>query len=229
MPDRHDSDHSPSFREALSHREQQLLDYAVRGYTDQAIANELGISLATVGTYWGRVRIKFGPYNRTELVALYLKEEAAVTLDLLREENKELVSQIAEHAKTMTILQTSLELFRGLVESAPDGILLVNQRGMIELANEQAEEMFGYSKDGLLGMSVETLIPERYHDQHLENRNEYNENPRKRRMGEHVATVAIRKNGEEFPIAAALSPTQTPGGILVTCIVRDLAGGTVSS
>src|SRR6185436_6727018 len=111
MRDRHDTDATPSFREALSQREKQLLDFAVRGYTDQAIANELGISLATVGTYWGRVRIKFGPFNRTELVALYLKEEAAVTLEKVREENRELVSQISEHAKTMAMLKSSLELF----------------------------------------------------------------------------------------------------------------------
>src|SRR5689334_19847036 len=113
MRDRHESDASPSFREALSQRERQLLDYAVRGYTDQAIANELGISLATVGTYWGRVRIKFGPYNRTELVALYLKEDAAISLEKLKEENRELVTQISDHAKTMSMLKASLELFRG--------------------------------------------------------------------------------------------------------------------
>lgn len=225
MPDRHDQDSKPSFRESLSHREKQLLDYAVRGYTDQAIANELGISLATVGTYWGRVRIKFGPYNRTELVALYLKEEASEVLEKVREENRALVHEISEHAKAVTMLKTSLDLFRGLVETAPDGILLVNERGVIEVANEQAGDMFGYPKSALLGLTVEKLIPDRYHDQHLLNRNEYNAHPRKRKMGEHVSTVGVRKNGEEFPVAAALSATETPGGLLITCIVRDLTAG----
>ena len=225
MPNRHQHESKPSFRESLSQREKQLLDYAVRGYTDQAIANELGISLATVGTYWGRVRIKFGPYNRTELVALYLKEEATDTLEKLREENRELVSQIVEHAKALSMLKTSLDLFRGLVETAPDGILLVNERGTIEIANEQAETMFGYPKSALLGMQVEKLIPDRFREQHLENRNEYNAHPRKRKMGEHVATTALRMNGEEFPVAAALSATETPGGLLITCIVRDLTAG----
>lgn len=223
MLERPDHERGVSLRDSLSPREQQLLEFAAGGLTDQAIANNLGISLATVGTYWGRVRIKFGPYNRTELVALYLKEEATLAIDKLREENRHLLGQIDEQAKTTQMLQTTLELFRALVETAPDGILLVNGRGEIELANEQAEEMFGYSKDALLGVTVEKLIPERYQDQHRENRNEYNENPRKRRMGEHVATVALRKNGQEFPIAAALSATQTPSGILVTCIIRDLS------
>jgi PAS domain S-box-containing protein len=223
MLERPGPEHGVSLRESLSPREQQLLEFAASGLTDQAIANNLGISLATVGTYWGRVRIKFGPYNRTELVALYLKEEATSAIEKLRDENRHLLGQIEEQAKVTQMLQTSLELFRGLVETAPDGILLVGGHGEIEMANQQAEEMFGYKKDGLLGLPVEKLIPERYRDQHRENRNEYNENPRKRRMGEHVATVALRKNGEEFPIAAALSATKTQGGILVTCILRDLS------
>lgn len=223
MLDRPGPERGVSLRESLSPREQQLLEFAASGLTDQAIANNLGISLATVGTYWGRVRIKFGPYNRTELVALYLKEEATLAIEKLRDENRHLLGQIEEQANTTQMLQTSLELFRSLVETAPDGIVLVNGRGQIELANRQAEEMFGYGPDALLGLTVEMLIPDRYRDQHRANRNEYNENPRKRRMGEHVATVAIRKNGEEFPIAAALSASKTPTGILVTCIVRDLS------
>ena len=223
MIERSGPERGASLRESLSPREQQLLEFAASGLTDQAIANNLGISLATVGTYWGRVRIKFGPYNRTELVALYLKEEASLTIENLKQENHELLGQIEEQAKTTQMLQTSLELFRGLVETAPDGIVLVNGHGDIELANKQAEEMFGYGQDALLGISVERLIPDRYRDQHRENRNEYNENPHKRRMGEHVATIALRKNGEEFPVAAALSASKTPTGILVTCVIRDLS------
>jgi PAS domain S-box-containing protein len=222
------SDHSGSgslhLRESLSPREQQLLDFAVEGYTDQAIANKLGISLATVGTYWGRVRIKFGPYNRTELVALYLKEEAAQTLSLLREENQDLVAQIEAHAKNEEALKSSLELFRGLVETAPDAILLVTGAGRIELANEQAAQMFGYAASELVGKMIESLVPERHRDQHRANRAEYNSHPTKRRMGEHASTVAVRKDGSEFSIAATLSAIDMPDNLLVTCIIRELTG-----
>lgn len=216
-------DHATTnLRESLSPREQQLLEFAVQGFTDQAIANRLGISLATVGTYWGRVRIKFGPYNRTELVALYLKEEAAITLDKLREENRELVGQIEEHAKAEEELKVNLELFRSLVETAPDAIMLVSGHGRIELVNQQAESMFGYAANELTGMLVEELVPERYRDQHRANRSDYNTHPARRRMGEHASTVALRKGGDEFPIAATLNATQTPSGLLVTCIIREL-------
>lgn len=209
-------------RFSLSPREEQLLIFAAQGLTDNAIAHKLGISLATVGTYWGRVRIKMGPLNRTELVAHYLQDEGARTIAKLREENKRLIDEIENKAKAEAMLRTSLELFRGLVETAPDAILLVNEAGTIELANEQAEELFGYERNELLGMAVEELVPARYREAHQENRSQYNSNPVKRRMGEHLATMALRKDGAEFPMATALSATQAPGGLLITCIVRDL-------
>ena len=59
----------------LSPREQQLITMAGEGLTDTAIANRLGISEATVNTYWGRIRVKLGPHNRTELVAIALRDE----------------------------------------------------------------------------------------------------------------------------------------------------------
>jgi PAS domain S-box-containing protein len=206
----------------LSTRERQLLTYAAQGFTDQGIAHKLGISLATVGTYWGRIRIKMGPLNRTELVAHFLQEAAAQTVGELRSQNEALLAQIDEHAKTSEMLRASLEMFRGLLETAPDAIIVVNDEGVIELANEQAEELFGYGKDRLLGLVVEELVPERYHNRHRANRSQYNSNPVKRRMGEHLATMARRKDGTEFPMATALSATITPRGLLVTCIVRDL-------
>jgi PAS domain S-box-containing protein len=207
---------------SLSERESQLLNLAAQGFTDNAISYKLGISLATVGTYWGRVRIKFGPLNRTELVAKYLNEQAEINLEQLRDENKQLLDELNDKANTVDVLRTSLDLFRGLIETAPDAILLVSEDGRIELANEQAEELFGYSRDELLGMSLEHLVPERFREEHPKHREEYHNNPIKRRMAEHLATYALRKDGSEFLMATALSSVQTQGGLLITCIVRDL-------
>lgn len=207
----------------LSTRERQLLQMASRGHTDQSIANTLGISLATVGTYWGRVRVKLGHANRTELVAKFMREHAERTVALLRDENAHLVKHIEEQTRTEEMLRTSLEMFRGLLETAPDAILIVDEGGRIKFANEQTTELFGYSGAELGKMAIEDLIPERFRDQHHAHRSNYNENPVKRRMGQHLATMAVTKSGQEFPMAAALSATQTPGGLLVTCIVRDLS------
>jgi len=212
-------------REKLSQREGQLLEMAVSGMTDQAIANNLGISIATVGTYWGRIRIKFGPLSRTELVAIYLKDEATRVIDNLKSENSNLLAQIGQSAQAEQMLKTTLDLFRGLLENAPDAIILVSAEGFVELANEQACAMFGYSQDSMLGLAVEALIPNRYHEQHVRNRTEYVKHPVRRRMGEHEATVALRKDGSEFPVAAALNSTPTPKGQLITCIIRDMSEG----
>lgn len=210
-------------KSGLSTRERQLLQMATRGHTDQSIANHLGISLATVGTYWGRVRTKLGPYNRTELVANFLKEHAERTVTLLRDENAHLVKQIEERTRTEQMLRTSLELFKGLLETAPDAIFIVDESGQIKFANEQAGELFGYTPEELGLIRVEALMPERFRDTHLDHRDHYNSNPVKRRMGQHLATMAIKKSGEEFPMAAALNATTTPHGLLITCIVRDLS------
>jgi len=209
----------------LSLRERQLLQLATRGCIDQSIADQLGISLATVGTYWGRIRIKLGPHNRTELVAKFLQSRAERTVARLRDENDALIRQIEGHAKTMEMLRTSLEIFQGLVEIAPDAILLVDEAGSIQFSNAQASELFGYLPEELVGMPVEGLVPERYRGLHLMHRADYNENPVKRRMGAHLATMALCKDGREFPMATALSATKTPKGLIVTCIVRDLSEG----
>jgi PAS domain S-box-containing protein len=210
-------------RDGLSPREHQLLSLAAQGFTDNAIAHKLGISLATVGTYWGRIRIKFGPLNRTELVAIYLREEAAEAVEGLKSDNERLLAEVAEHAKTAEMLRASLDLFRGLVETAPDAIMLVDENGIIELVNEQAEQVFGYGRGELTGLSVEKLVPEERRFDHVKNRHEYNDSPTKRRMGEHLATEGLRKDGSLFRMATALSATKTPNGILVTCIIRDLS------
>jgi PAS domain S-box-containing protein len=209
---------------SLSARERQLLVMASEGFTDNAISHRLGISLATVGTYWGRIRIKFGPLNRTELVAVFLREQASITMTAIREENQSLLAQLEEHAHTEAMLKTSLELFRALFESAPDAIMLVDAGGKIQIANDQAEAMFGYSHNEMLGLDVDELVPEGMREAHAENRQLYRLNPTKRRMGEHLATVARRKDGSEFHMAGSLSATETRNGLLVTCIVRELTG-----
>ena len=121
------------------------------------------------------------------------------------------------------MLQSSLEMFRGLVETAPDAILLVNEAGAIQFANAQAEDVFGFGKGELVGAPVDSLVPERYRPNHPENRTSYHTNPVKRRMGEHSSTFAVKKDGTEFPMATALSAVETPSGLLITCIVRDLS------
>lgn len=195
---------------------------AAGGHTDQSIANHLGISLATVGTYWGRVRIKLGPFNRTELVANYLRAQAEVAVSSLKQENRQLIEDLDHKVKTEAALRASVEMFRGLLEHAPDAILIVNEKGRIEFANRQAAKLFGYQPEDMAKMPVEDLVPDRFRETHIQYRAEYNTRPETKPMGNHLATMALRKDGSEFPMATALSGMRTPRGLWVTCIVRDL-------
>lgn len=205
---------------ALSEREEQVLRLAMRGFTDTAIAHSLEISEATVGTYWGRVRIKLGPYSRTELVARALQEESRDVVGKLQAENARLISEM-KALDFENVDENSINLAMQVIENAPDAMLVVNERGTIEFVNESALALFGYTRNELLGERVSKLIPQRYWQVHDAHRAEYIANPEKRKMGEHLATPAVRKDGTEFSVAAALSAIESPNGLMVTCILRD--------
>jgi PAS domain S-box-containing protein len=203
----------------LSPRERQILKLAEEGNTDTAIAHKLGISEATVGTYWGRVRIKLGPYGRTELVAKMLRAEQEAEVDALRHEHQKLISELQAAVQGGPSPES---FYKDLLENAPDAVLLVADGGKIQYANGAASELFGYGPDELQGMHILTLVPERYRLQHLEHQASYFIDPQKRPMGAHADTTALRKDGTEFPMRAALSATQSPEGLIVTCIIRPL-------
>jgi PAS domain S-box-containing protein len=206
----------------LSTRERQLIEYAAQGFTDTAIALKLGISEATVGTYWGRVRTKMGPYNRTELVSIYLRSQQEAALSELRDENAKLIADLQGVATAAT---EEGSLYLGIIENAPDAILLVSEDGTVKGANIAARELFGYESSEIVGSSLLQLIPERFRDRHREHREEYVRDPRRRAMGEHLETPALRKDGTEFLVRATLSAMPTPNGLLVTCVLREVHPG----
>jgi PAS domain S-box-containing protein len=112
--------------------------------------------------------------------------------------------------------------FRALVETAPDGILVVNPESRIVFVNAQLEKMFGYPREELLGQPIEILIPERFRTAHLGHRARYHTEPRTRPMGAGLDLFAQRKDGSEFPVEISLSPIQTEQSFLVTSIIRDI-------
>ena len=120
------------------------------------------------------------------------------------------------------LLDPSTLPFRELIDAAPDGIIVTDQRGRIVLANAEGERMFGYARDELLGQPIEVLVPQHMKSRHPEHVAEFHAAPRLRAMGSGLELHGRRKDGEEFPVEISLSPIPYAGQQLVVAGIRDV-------
>ncbi len=115
------------------------------------------------------------------------------------------------------------ERFRNLLEAAPDAMVIIQQDGTIVLVNAQTERLFGYTRDELLGQSVEILVPKRLRHRHPEKRREYVANPLSiMALSPDQELLGLRKDGTEFPAEITLSPLETEEGLLISSAIRDI-------
>ncbi len=112
---------------------------------------------------------------------------------------------------------------RDLIDAAPDALVVVDERGEILLVNAQAEALFGYRRDEIVGRTVEILVPGGAHGRHAAARAAYLTEPRARPMGAGLDLLARRKDGTEFPAEISLSPLETARGLLVSSSIRDVS------
>ena len=113
--------------------------------------------------------------------------------------------------------------YRGLLEAAPDAMVVVDQGGEIVLLNVQAEKQFGYSRDELLGQKVTNIIPEGFAERLVADGTRTAAEALAQHIGTGIELVALRKDGSKFPIEIMLSPLDSPDGILVTAAIRDIS------
>jgi formate hydrogenlyase transcriptional activator len=115
------------------------------------------------------------------------------------------------------------ETIRRLIEAVPDAMVIADLKGGIVLVNTQAERLFGYEPQELLGQSVEILVPESLRQKHVRHRDEFRAEPRTRPMGTGLELFGRRKDGAVFPIEISLSPTEDADGFFVAASIRDIS------
>jgi len=129
--------------------------------------------------------------------------------------------QPASSLSTKTMAEALLS--SDLLETLPDAIIAVDRDGTMVQVNAQAQELFGYERDELIGQKVEMLVPESYRRQHYHHREHFAEAPKTRRMGADLDLYGRRRNGSEFPVEVSLSPVSTENGTFVLSAIRDIS------
>lgn len=124
--------------------------------------------------------------------------------------------------RDLTARRQAEEKFRGLLESAPDAMVIVDQQGRIVLVNGQTERLFGYGRDELIGQPVEILVPEHVRARQVGHQDDSSTGPVPRLMGAGLELLGVRKDGGQFPVEISLSPLQTAEGVLVSSAIRDI-------
>ena len=142
--------------------------------------------------------------------------------DAYLETKQQLIREQEETVRDAVRQKQSERRFRGLLEAAPDAMVIVDQEGAIIAVNAQTEKLFGYEREDILGKHVENLVPTRFRDIHPFHRNQYVKNPRARPMGADLELYGRRKNETEFPVEISLSPMETEKDNLIIAAIRDI-------
>ena len=124
--------------------------------------------------------------------------------------------------RDVTERHASEERFRQLLEASPDALVVVDEVGRIVRVNKEAERLFGYEREEMLGQPVELLVPDGVRPRHAAYREQYMMDPQLRPMGIGRDLQARRKDGTEFPVEVSLNPLRTSQGTLVISAVRDI-------
>lgn len=213
----------------LSAREREVLYLATQGCADKEIAVRLDISIATVNSYWVRVKSKLGPHTRSKLICDYLEAEFAETQRALQEENERLRLTCEKLIGQGVNLDLLKDTWVSLMTHTSDAIIVADRSGVIELVSPTGAAMFCYESHEMVGMNLDVLIPEDLRDAHVRHRLDYFRDPETRPMGNHMSTPAVRRDGSMFPVAIILTPLVSDEHTYVSCLIRDISSDVLAA
>jgi protein-histidine pros-kinase len=130
---------------------------------------------------------------------------------------------VSSTVRDISVDDSSEAFFRNILESAPDAMVIIDHYGKITVVNEQAERMFGYTREEMLGKEIEFLLPDDVRDKHISHRAGYARDPHLRPMGIGMDLSGKRKNGSTFPVEISLSPVTSATGSFVSSVIRDVS------
>ena len=132
------------------------------------------------------------------------------------------IEKLKGGARTALAQAQAAHRFRDLLEAAPDAIIVVDDQGRIETMNAVTEQWFGYTREELLGQSVDMLVPDDVRSRHAGHRAQYNHHPKRRPMGASLLLDARRKDASTFPVEISLSPVESEFGVRTIAVIRDI-------
>jgi PAS domain S-box-containing protein len=189
--------------------EERLIADALRS-TEAALAQQIGTGIELIGRRKNGsdfpIEIMLSPLESAEGILV----TAAIRNITMRRDAEKHLAQMEGR-------------YRGLLEAAPDAMVVVNKAGEIVLLNVQAEKQFGYSRDELVGKNVKSIIPEGFAERLVADGLRSAEDALAQQIGTGIELIGRRKNGSEFPIEIMLSPLESAEGILVTAAIRDIS------
>ena len=174
-----------------------------------------------------RRRYNTAPRSRPLVAGLNLKGQtkdgsvfdAEIALSPIESDDGILVSSTI---RDVTKDDTSEAQFRNILESAPDAMVIIDERGRIAVVNGRAETMFGYNRVDMLGQSIEILLPEQLRSRHIQHRDGYLSDPVLRPMGTNLELRGRRADASEFPVEISLNAVRTANGMFVSSVIRDV-------
>ena len=146
---------------------------------------------------------------------------ASIVITALYDDNG-VVNGFTKITRDITEKRKVEEKFHALLDSAPDATVIVNEKGVIQMANTQTEKLFGYSRHEIIGKPVEVFIPVELRNRHVHHRADFAKSSKVRAMGVGIELNAVKKDGTMFPVEISLSPIQTNEGMLISAAIRDI-------